>query len=40
MAHLFGLTPEYFLAGPYLRWERFKAWADDYQRQQKKAADG
>jgi hypothetical protein len=41
MAHLFGLTPDYFLAGPYWRWVRFKDWADDYQsKQQQAGAEG
>jgi hypothetical protein len=39
MANLFGLEPGYFLAGPYWRWVRFKAWADDYQRQQAKGGE-
>lgn len=40
MSNLFGTTPDYFLNGPYGRWLRYKAWADDYQRQQKEAARG
>lgn len=39
MSHLFGLTPDYFLNGPYVRWVLYKAWADDYQRKQKEAGE-